>query len=180
MNYLETVLSRLRYQFCPMCKSDLVNKVINDDGIERVCCPNCNWVHYPTNAIGVVVLITTDDGVVAILPHNAPKESPAALPGGHAEYGETPEEAAVREAFEETGMNVEITQCLGWEFKKNINYPGPMLSFYFEAKAISGVPKDSEEGQVRIYQLENFPPIAKNRQGSKRTMELFLHKKKGI
>ena len=36
-----------------------------------------------------------------------------ALPGGAIEAGETPAQAAVREAREETGLNVEITQLVG-------------------------------------------------------------------
>lgn len=104
MNYSEIVLPRLRYQYCPMCREELIQKVINDDKIQRTWCPSCGWVHFPTNAFGVVVLITTEEGVVAILPPNGPKKFPAALPGGHGEYVESPEEAAIREAFEETGF----------------------------------------------------------------------------
>jgi len=157
MNYPEIVLPRLRYQYCPKCRTELIRKVINDDNIERVCCPSCDWVHFPSNAMGVVILITTKNGIVSILPPNAPKEYPAALPAGHGEYGESPEEAAIREAFEETGFNVEITHFLGWEFNKNLSYPGPMINFYFEAKAIAGGIRDSEEGRVKIYALEISP-----------------------
>ncbi|WP_282935829.1 NUDIX domain-containing protein [Paenibacillus sp. RC67] len=176
MIYPDIVLPRLRYQYCPMCRSELSKQVINDDQIERVCCPQCKWVHFPSNAIGVVILITAGNGIVAILPPKAPLEYPAALPAGHGEYGESPEEAAIREAYEETGFQVEITDLLGWQFNKNLAYPGPMINFFYEAKAIGGSIRDSEEGRVKVFALDNFPAIAPQRGGSRKTMELYLQK----
>lgn len=176
MDYPDIYLPRLRYRYCPMCRTELIKKIINDDHIERVCCPSCKWVHYPTNAFGVVVLLTTEDGIVAILPPNAPQDFPAALPGGHGEYGESPEEAAIREAFEETGFHAEITHFLGWEFKRNPGYPGPMINFYYEARAISGAIRDSEEGRVKVFKLEHFPPISPQRGGSRKAMALYNEK----
>lgn len=176
MEYPDIILPRLRYQYCPMCQGELIRKIINDDHIARVVCQNCDWVHYPASAIGVNVFITTDDGVVAILPPNSPDNYPAALPGGHSEYGEHPEEAAIRESKEETGLDVEIVQCLGWEFKQNMNYPGPMLSIYFHARAIGGVLKNSEEGEVTVCKINDFPAISPIRGGSRKTLELYLKK----
>ena len=174
LTYPEVVLARLRYQFCPMCTTQLTRMVINDDDILRVKCTQCDWVHYPTNAMGVNVIVTTEAGVVAILPPNVPKDAPAALPAGHVEYGESPQEAAIRETYEETGLEVEIVQCLGWYFVANAGYPGPMVSFMFETRAVGGELKGSEEGAVKIYPIEAFPQISPNRGGSQKIMSRYL------
>lgn len=174
LHYPDLMLPRLRYQFCPMGRTQLHRRVINDDGIERVCCPNCGWVHFPANAMGVNVVVSVDGGIVALLPPGEPEEAPAALPGGHVEYGESPEEAVVREAREETGLDVEITAFLGWHFERNPGYPGPMVSFMFATRAVGGRLVGSEEGRVRVYSLSDFPAISPNRKGSRRTMEAFL------
>ncbi|MFD1676496.1 NUDIX domain-containing protein [Alicyclobacillus fodiniaquatilis] len=174
IEYADIILPRLRYQFCPMCRTSLSTAVINDDDIRRVICPSCGWVHYPTNAMGVNIVIRVGkNGIVALLPPNSPKEAPAALPGGHIEYGESPDEAAVREAKEETGLDVEVVRFLGWEFKRNLGYPGPMASFFFEAKAVGGCLSESEEGKVQVYPIDDFPAISPKRSGSFHTLRLF-------
>ena len=157
-----------------MCRSELTWIVSEDDGLRRAKCKHCGWVHYPTNAMGVNVIVTTESGVVALLPPGAPVNAPAALPGGHVEYGETPEEAAQREAYEETGLRVEVVRCLGWYFIRSESYPGPMLSFMFETRAIGGQLVGSREGKVAVLPLDQFPSIAPNRTGSQKTMQAYL------
>ena len=171
--YPESILPRLHYQYCPMCTTSLVRGVINDDGISRVYCPACGWVHYPTNVTVVCTLVKYEDKLVAILPPDCPPEMPAALPAGHGEYGESPEQAAIREAYEESGLVVEIDRCLGWYFNPDPEYPGPNVAFMFEAHAVGGELRGSEEGRVSIYTLDQFPPISLERINSYRTMQAY-------
>lgn len=114
VEYQGPVLPRLRYRYCPMCRNALTIGTIDDDNIRRPQCPACGWVHYPANALGVNAVVRVgEDGLVALLPSNEPAAAPAALPLGHVDYGESPEEAAVREVREETGLVVEVVRALG-------------------------------------------------------------------
>lgn len=61
----------------------------------------------------VDVIIEKGDKIVLVERSIEPFRGKLALVGGHVEYGETVENAAVRETREETGLNIELTDILG-------------------------------------------------------------------
>lgn len=61
------------------------------------------------------------------------------IPGGHVDEGETPEESAVRETFEETGVHVKVIKLVGYKKITVLNpkpegwrypYPTGYMAFY--------------------------------------------------
>ncbi len=64
-------------------------------------------------ALTVDAAIFTPDGCIVIRRGFEPFRGSWALPGGFVEYGETVEDAARREALEETGLEIELLQLLG-------------------------------------------------------------------
>jgi ADP-ribose pyrophosphatase YjhB (NUDIX family) len=174
--YPDAVIPQFRYQFCPMCKTQLIRRVVFDDNIPLVKCPECNWIYAQSNMTAVVSVATHDDGIVTILPPMLPPETPAALPAGLIEYGESPDEAAIRETKEETGFDSEIVKCLGWLFHRVYSdWPGPLIQFMYLTRVIGGELKGSEEGQATIYPLDAFPDIVSpERRGSYGAIQAYL------
>jgi len=64
---------------------------------------------YPASTVDII--IEFQNGIVLVERHNEPRGW--ALPGGFIDYGEAAEIAAIREAYEETGLSVVLRQLLG-------------------------------------------------------------------
>jgi 8-oxo-dGTP diphosphatase len=177
LQYPENVIPALRFQFCPMCTAHLAREIIFDDNVPRVRCPNCGWIQLSTNAVGVIVIAKNEQGIVAIL---HPNEDGVSTPAGLAEYGESPEAAAIREVREETGLDVVITDCLGWYFSNQRTWPGPVIQIMYEAIVVGGELRGSDEGEAKMFPLGEFPAISSSRKGSQRAMQAYLSKVNGL
>lgn len=171
--YPKDIIPPLRFQFCPMCTAPLTRDFIFDDNIPRIKCPECDWIQLSSNAVGVVAVARNKQGITAILP---PGEQGVGLPAGLVEYGEEPAEAALREIYEETGLEARIVDCLGWIFVNRTTWPGPMVQFMYEAEIVGGEVKGSNEEIARIIPLQEFPPISHHRTGSQKAMQAYLAK----
>ena len=68
-----------------------------------------------------VFIINPEDKKILLIKHK--KNRRWTQPGGHIEYDETPEDAALREAYEETGLRVKL---LGDHFPREEDYIRPL------------------------------------------------------
>ena len=76
------------------------------------------------------------------------------LPGGSMEPGELPTETAIRETYEETGLEVETKQLVGVYSKPNNND----LVFVFTATITGGELKPTDEAdQLEYFATDNLP-----------------------
>ncbi|GHO93030.1 NUDIX domain-containing protein [Reticulibacter mediterranei] len=57
--------------------------------------------------VGVGVIVTRDDYVLLMKRHGSHGSGTWSMPGGHLEFGESPQECAIRETFEETGITID-------------------------------------------------------------------------
>ena len=109
----------------------------------------------PVPTVDIIILI--NGGIVLIKRQNPPLGW--ALPGGFVEYGETLEQAAIREAKEETGLDV----CLGPQFHTysdpSRDQRGHTISTVFIATA-SGTPQGGDDAALaKIFFRDDLPPL---------------------
>jgi 8-oxo-dGTP diphosphatase len=90
-------------------------------------------------ALTVDVVIEFPDGDIILIERgNDPFKGRAALPGGFVEYGETVETAAIREAKEETGLDIRLDRLVGVYSDPNRDPRGHTVSVVFHATAVGG------------------------------------------
>ena len=82
-----------------------------------------------------VVIPDAEGRVLLIQRANDPYEGSWALPGGFVDVGETVEDAAVREAKEETGLDVELLRLVGVYSDPERDPRGHNVSVAFLARA---------------------------------------------
>jgi len=68
---------------------------------------------YEGHRVTVDAIIDDGEGIVLIERKYDPFQGEWALPGGHVDPGETPRDAVVREAYEETDLDVEVEEMVG-------------------------------------------------------------------
>jgi 8-oxo-dGTP diphosphatase len=80
---------------------------------------------------------------------------PWGLPGGGLEYGETSEDAVIREVWEETGLKVEIEKLL-----LNKTFPPDKFAMYYLCRITDGVFQPSDEvSEYGYYTLNDLPDV---------------------
>jgi ADP-ribose pyrophosphatase YjhB (NUDIX family) len=103
----------------------------------------------------VDIIIKYTDGIVLIKRKNLPDGW--ALPGGFVDYGETLENAAIREAREETGLNVKLIRQFHSYSDPNRDSRQHTISTVFIAEATGKAEAGDDAAEVIIINQDNLP-----------------------
>jgi len=99
------------FRYCPLCAAGLVSSEI--EGRLRSLCPGCGWVNYKNPLPASACIVRDGDKVLLVRRAVDPFAGRWSLPGGFIEAEETPEDGALRELYEETGIRGKIERLLG-------------------------------------------------------------------
>ncbi|MDX1442946.1 MAG: NUDIX hydrolase [Gammaproteobacteria bacterium] len=83
-----------------------------------------------------------------------------ALPGGFVDVGESVEEAAVREAYEETGLRVRLMTLLGIYSDPSRDPRGHNASAVFVAEAWGMASAGDDAANAGLFSPDGLPPLA--------------------
>ncbi|AIF69998.1 hypothetical protein PAP_08050 [Palaeococcus pacificus DY20341] len=111
--------------------------------------------------IGLTVdlVIVYNGGIVLIKRRNYPYKDHWALPGGFVEYGERVEDAAVREAKEETGLNVELLGLVGVYSDPHRDPRGHTVTTAFLAVGRGELKGGDDAKEARVFTFQELKEI---------------------
>ena len=143
------------FRFCPPCGGPLESRLLKDGDPPRLVCGACGFIFYLDPKLAVGTIIIDDRKRIALVKRAIePGYGKWVFPGGYVDRGEEVQHAAVREAREETGLDVRIDRLI------NIySYTGrtPVIVVY-AATMISGLLACDDEGlEAKFFAPEAIP-----------------------
>jgi 8-oxo-dGTP diphosphatase len=97
--------------YCLECGTALEDRHHEDR--TRPTCPACGFIYYLDPKVAVAVVLGDKDGVLLGRRGIDPGSGLWSFPAGYVNRGEALEEAAVREVYEELGLQVRLTGLIG-------------------------------------------------------------------
>jgi 8-oxo-dGTP diphosphatase len=131
------------------------------DGRLRLYCGHCRRPIYE-NPIPATCLVVVDPDKRVLLVKRAvdPRKGQWCLPGGFIELAESPEQGALRELSEETGLSGRIERLMGVRSTPSVEYEGIIMIAYL-VREYHGHPVAGDDAQqVDWFSYAHLPTIA--------------------
>jgi len=131
-------------------------RVPNGDDIERAICDRCGFVDYENPRIVVGSVATWENRVLLCKRAIEPRSGYWTLPAGYLERNESPEDGALREAWEEARARLEIDQLLGTYAITRIS----QVQLIYRARLVDpNVEAGPESREVGLFSWDEIPPL---------------------
>ena len=134
---------------------------LDREGKMRPHCSSCGWIYYKNSIPAVACVVINELGQLLLIKRKfEPQAGLWALPSGYIEIWQSPEDAAISELEEETGLIGEIESFIGYYNGFSPIYE-KVLSLGYKMKIIGGSLKAGDDAlEAVFYDLDNLPEIA--------------------
>ncbi|MCK9309621.1 MAG: NUDIX hydrolase [Candidatus Cloacimonetes bacterium] len=146
--------------FCLRCGHAL--QIDSDrEGKIRPQCPACGWVYYKNPVPAVAIVAFNDAGEILLVKRKfEPQAGEWALPSGYMEINLSPEENALEELQEETGLLGKSSHCIGWHYGNSPIYD-KILNIGFRIEITGGKLQAGDDAEEAVFvSLNTLPQIA--------------------
>ena len=135
-------------------KGPRLRTVPQGDNRERLVCPDCDYVAYENPKVVVGVVATWEGQLLMCRRAIEPRRGYWTLPAGFMEMGESPQEGAAREAWEEARAELEIIDLLAVYSLRHIS----QLQLFYRARLSSpDVSPGPESEEVGLFPFDRLP-----------------------
>ena len=142
-------------KFCPSCGARLTLR--QNEGQSRPVCPQCGRVMYYDPKLAATCVVEREGRTLFVRRGIPTGYGLWSLPGGYVDRGELVEDAAAREVFEETGLQVVTEQLIG-VFSQAEH---PVVVVAYCASETGGELKAGPEClDLGFFALDELPPLA--------------------
>jgi 8-oxo-dGTP diphosphatase len=142
------------YRFCPECAGELEERLIKASEPKRLVCSRCGYIFYIDPKLAVLALVPYQGGLVMVRRGIEPGYGLWVVPGGFVDLGEKVEEAVVREALEETSLNVRVVRLL----KVHSYHHSRTVLLSYVTEYLSGeLRAGDEELEAQVFAPEDIP-----------------------
>lgn len=129
-------------------------------GRPRPVCPACGYVHFDDPKVAAAALVEHQGKILLVRRVYEPEQGKWSLPAGFVDAGEDPQQAAVRECLEETGLRVRVLGLLDVIYGRE--HPrGASIVIVYRAEVESGtLVAGDDAGEVGLFAASALPPLA--------------------
>jgi ADP-ribose pyrophosphatase YjhB (NUDIX family) len=162
------------FRFCPVCGGELETRLLKAGDPERLVCSRCTFVFYLDPKLAVGTIIVDERGrLVLVRRAIEPGYGKWVFPGGYVDRGEEVQAAALREAREETGLEIRLERLVDV-----YSYAGrvPVIVVY-AATMVGGCLGCDEEGlEARFFEPHEIPWEELAFRSTREALEQFLRR----
>lgn len=132
----------MNFRFCPCCGAGLEPRRLKEFEPDRLVCCGCEFIFYLDPKLAAGALIESEGGILLLRRAIEPRYGMWVFPGGFVDRGEHPEQAAIREAREEAGIDIALRGLVGVYHEP----PGsPVVLVVYRAVQLAGVAHAADE-----------------------------------
>jgi len=146
------------FNHCPACGGAV--HVLHREGRDRPVCTLCGRIVYVNPYPAACLTVILGGGILLVRRSIEPHYGEWCLPGGFIEWGESPEDAARRELFEETGLRAGKIVLTG-AYDSITGARRHVLLLAYLVRGWEGEPAAGDDAsEVAWFALDSVPPLA--------------------
>lgn len=140
--------------FSNRCAGALSAEIPAGDNRVRHVCQECGQIHYQNPRVIVGCIPVWQEKILLCRRNIEPKSGLWTLPAGFLELGETMQEGAFRETYEESLAEVEISELFGLY---DIPHIGQVYSIYLAKMLSDSFGETPESSEVALFAIDEIP-----------------------